>query len=231
MFRWAGIAGVSGVVMGILSLALGIFAPPLFVAAQFGNSCGAPCFVDASLLGFPGVKAWILVENIFYFAALILFVIFFSGLQKALRSDNALAPSTFGKNLAMIGLAMEFVGALPAVAFAHLSEVYQVSSPSDQAILVLASHAVQSIFNATDTVGGFLLSIGFLLFGVAMIQTSAVFGRKFGIPTIVLSLVAIAGISVVSIVMDNPNDFFFIILILVLPLMLGLNLYRLSKRG
>lgn len=229
--RWASIAAVVGVVMGVLSLALGIFSPPLFVAAQSGSSCGVPCFVDASLAGFPGVKAWIIAENMFYFAALILFVVFFTGLQRAFRSGKGLAPSTFGKNLALMGLAMEFVGALPAVAFAHLSEVYQVSSPSDQAILVLASHAVQSIFNATDTVGGFLLSIGFLLFGVAVLQTSAVFGRKFGITTIVLSLVAIAGISLVSIVMDNPNDFFFIILILILPLILGLNLYRLSKRG
>lgn len=229
--RWAGLAGVVGVVLGMLSLALGIFSPPLFVAAQSGTSCGAPCLVDASLASFPGVKAWILVENVFYFAGLIMFVIFFSGLDTALRSNKGLAPSTFGKNLAMIGLAMEFVGAVPAVAFAHLSEVFQVSSPSDQATLVVASHAVQSIFNATDTVGGFLLSIGFLLFGVAMLQTSATFGKKFGVATIALSLVAIAGISLVSVVMDNPNNFFFVIIILVLPLMLGLNLYRLSRNS
>ena len=70
--------------------------------------------------------------------------------------------------------------------------------------------------------------MGFMMFGVAMFHSTS-FGKKFGGATILLSLAALVGLSFVSIVMDNPNDPFFVIPLLVLPLMLGLKLYRLSK--
>ena len=218
-----------GVLMNILSFIAGLFAPPPFVPAGPGGSCGPACYVDISLPGFPSVKAAIVAENLFYFAAIILFVVFFLGLYRAVGTGSSLAAAMFGTGLSLLGIAMEFIGALPSVAFAHLSEVYQTSGPQDQATLILVSHAVQSIFNATDTVGGFLLAIGFVMFGLAMFQSSTGLGKKFGGATILLSLAAIAGISVVSIIMDNPNDPFFVILLLVLPLMLGVNLYRLSR--
>lgn len=227
VMRWAGLAGMIGVLMNIMSFIAGLFSPPLFVPAPAGSSCGPACYVDAALPGFPGVKFAIFAENVLYFASIILFVVFFLGLYRALGSS--LAPGFFGAGMSLMGLAMEFIGALPSVAFAHLSEVYQTSGPPDQATLVLVSHAVQAIFNTTDTVGGILLVIGFVLFGLAMFQNPASFGRKLGGPTIVLSLAALAGISLVSIVMDNPNDPFFVILLLVLPLILGFKLYRLAK--
>lgn len=229
VLRWAGLAGVIGALMNILSLIAGLFAPPLFIPAGEGGSCAPACLVDAALPGFPSVKAAIVAENVFYFAAIILFVLFFIGLYRAVRARSGLAPAMFGTALSLLGLAMEFIGALPAVAFAHLSEVYQSSGAQDQATLILVSHAVQSIFNATDTTGGFLLAIGFALLGLAMFQGSTGFGRKMGLATILLSLVAIAGISLVSIAMDNPNDPFFVILLLILPLILGAKLYRQSK--
>ncbi len=213
--------------MIILSIVAGLFAPPLFVAA--GPSCGPACYVDAALAGFPAVKASIVVENAFYFAAVILFVIFFLGLYRAMGAGDGLAPALFGTGLSMLGLAMEDIGALPTVSFSHLSEVYQAAGPPDQATLVLVSQAVQAIFNATDTVGGILLAIGFLMFGVAMFQESIGFGKRFGGATIVLSLAALVGVFLVSIGMDNPNDPFFVILLLILPLILGWKLYRLSK--
>ena len=228
VLRWAGLAGILGFLMNISSFVAGLFAPPLFVPAQPAASCGPACYVDAALSGFPSVKVAIVAENVAYFAAIILFIVFFLGLFRAVRAGLSLAPAIFGTGISLLGLAMEFVGALPAVAFAHLSEVYQASNPQDQASLVLVSHAVQSIFNATDATGGLLIAIGFIMFGVAM-QKSTGFNKKFSWATIVLSLVAIAGISLVSIAMDNPNDPFFAILFLVLPLILGANLYRLSK--
>lgn len=229
VLKWAGLAGIIGVLMNLLSFVAGLFAPPLFVPAGPGDSCGPACYVDASLQRFPYVKAMIVVENIFYFAAIMMFVLFFIGLYRAVRTSSGLAPAIFGTGLAMLGLALEFIGALPAVAFAHLSEVYQVSGPQDQATLILVSHAVQSIFNTTDTTGGFLLAVSFVLFGLAMFQNSTGFGKKIGTATILLSLVAIAGISLVSIGMDNPNDPFFVILFLVLPAILGVKLYSKSR--
>ena len=222
-------AGIVGFLMNILSLITGFFAPPLFVYAGVGGSCGPACYVDAALAGFPSVKSAIVVENIFYFAAIISLAVFVLGLYRAIKTGFSLAPALFGAGLSLLGLAMESVGTLTSVAFAHLSEVYQASGPQDQATLVLVSHAVQSIFNTTDTVGGILLAVGFVMFGLAMFPGSTGFGKKFGAATIVLSLVAIAGISLVSIVTDNPNDPFFVILLLVLPLILGANLYRRSR--
>ena len=214
--------------MIFLSVFAGLFAPPLFVPAQPG-SCGPACYVDIALPGFPSVKASIIVENAFYFAAIIFFTIFFLGLYRALGAGDNPAPALFGSGVSLLGLALEGVGALPGVAFAHLSEVYQAASPQDKATLVLVSHAVQAIFNATDTVGGIFLAIGFAIFGVAMFQRSTRFGKRFGGATIGLSLVALVGILLISIVTDNPNDPFFVILLLVLPAILGLKLYRLSR--
>jgi hypothetical protein len=228
LLRWGGLAGIVGAVMIVLSIIAGLFAPPLFVPAQPGGSCGPACYVDAALAGFPSVKASIIAENALYFAAIVSFAIFFLALYRALGGDN-LAPALFGSGLALLGLAMEGVGALPGVAFAHLSEVYQAAGPQDQATLVLVSHAVQAIFNATDTVGGILLAVGFAFFGVAMFQKSTGFGKRFGGATIAVSLVALVGIFLISIGTDNPNDPFFVILLLVLPLILGLKLYKLSR--
>ena len=140
LLRWAGLAGMTGVVMNLLSLIAGLFAPPLFVAAGQGGSCAPACLVDAALPGFPSVKAAIVAENIFYFVAITMFVFFFLGLYRAVKTDSGLAPAMFGTGLALMGLAMEFIGTLTAVAFAHLSEVYQTSGPQDQATLILVSH-------------------------------------------------------------------------------------------
>jgi Domain of unknown function (DUF4386) len=226
ILRWAGLAGIMGVVIGILSLLAVIFAPPLFVTA--GPNCGPPCSVDASLQGFPAAKAAIVAENALYFVSVILFVILFLGLYRALRMGSSLGPAFFGLGLTLMRWALEAIGALPSVAFAHLSEVYSAAGPQDQATLVLVSHAVQSVFNATDTVGGILLGTGYLLFGLAMYR-STIFGKKIGIATIILSIAALVGIGVVSIGMDNPNDLFFVIPVLVLPLLLGWKIYMLSK--
>ena len=215
-----------GALMIVLSIVAGLFAPPLFVPA--GPFCGPACYVDAGLSGFPAVKAVVVAENVLYFAAIILFVMFFFGLYRALGAGGSFAPALFGTGLCILGLALEDVGALPSVAFAHLSEVYHAAGPQDQATLVLVSHAVQAILNATDTVGGILLGIGFVMFGVAMFKSTG-FGKEFGGATIVLSVAALVGLSLVSVSMDNPNDPFFVILFLVLPLILGLKLYGLSK--
>ena len=226
VLRWAGLAGIIGVLMSILSLAVGLVAPPLFVPA--GPSCAPACNVDAALPNFPDNKAVIVAENALYFVAIILFVILFLGLFRSLGKGSGLAPAISGTGIAFLGLALEGVGALPSVAFAHLSDVYHAAGTQDQATLILTSHAVQAIFNATDAVGGFLLGIGFALFGVAMFKSTN-FGNRLGTVTIVLSIAALAGISIVSIGMDNPNDPFFVILVLVLPLILGFKLYKLSK--
>lgn len=226
--RWAGLAGIIGVIMAILSLIVNATLVPIFV--QTPSDCGPACNVDATLTNFPTVKASIVAANAFYFVSIILFAILFLGLYRALRVGGSLGAGLFGTGLSLMGLVLLGAGALPSIAFAHLSEVYHAAGTTsqDQTTLVLASHAVQAIFNATDTVGGYLLALGLIMFGVAMYQNSS-FGKRLGLATIVLSGAALVGISVVSVALDNPNDFFFVILVLVLPLVLGLKIYSLSR--
>ena len=228
ILKWAGLAGMAGVIMNVLSLTVNATLIPIFVSTPSG--CGPPCNVDAALPGFPGAKASIVAANAFYFASIMFFAILFLGLFRALRMGGSLGPALFGTGLCLMGLVLLGAGALPSVAFAHLSEVYHAAGTAsqDQATLVLASHAVQAIFNATDTVGGYLLATGLILFGAAMFQNSN-FGKRFGLATIVLSVAALAGISLVSVALDNPNDPFFVILVLVLPLVLGVRTYLLSR--
>lgn len=76
--------------------------------------------------------------------------------------------------------------------------------------------------------GRYLLAAGLIMFGAAMFQNSS-FGKRIGTATMVLSIVALPGISLVSVALDNPKDLFFVILVLVLPLVLGLKLYSLSR--
>ena len=70
--------------------------------------------------------------------------------------------------------------------------------------------------------------MGFILFGVAMVRNPS-FGKRLGVAGMVLGLVAIGGIAFRSIGQDNPDNLFFIIVVLVLPLIYGLKLYRLSR--
>jgi len=57
------------------------------------------------------------------------------------------------------------------------------------------------------------------MFEPSIFQNSSL-GKRFGAATILLSVVAIAGISLVSVALDNPNDPFSVILVQVLPLVL-----------
>lgn len=230
ILKWAGLAGIVGVLMNVLSLIINVTLVPIFVPTTPGGSCGPPCVVDASLPGFPSVKASIVAANAAYFFAITLFAFLFLGLYRALRMGGGLRPALFGTGVSLMGLVLLDAGALSSVAFAHLSEVYHAAGTTsqDQSTLVLVSHGVQAIFNETDTVGGYLLAAGLLLFGTAMFRNSS-FGKRLGWATIVLSGVALIGISLVSVAQDNPNDPFFVLLVLVLPLVLGLKIYSLSK--
>jgi hypothetical protein len=102
-------------------------------------------------------------------------------------------------------------GGWVSISFVHLSDVYHTSDPQDQATLVLVSHAVQAVFNETDVMGGIMLSIGFILFGVAILRNPR-FGKRLGFAGMVLGPVAIAGIAFRSIAQDNPDNPFFIII-------------------
>ncbi len=73
------------------------------------------------------------------------------------------------------------------------------------------------------------MSVGFILFGVAILRNPR-FGKRLGFAGMVLGPVAIAGIAFRSIAQDNPDNPFFIIVVLVLPLIYGLKLYAVKVK-
>jgi len=165
-----------------------------------------------------------------YLSALILFIFLFLALYQALRKGSPVF-ALFGSGMGLSGLVMMASGAIPTVAFAHISDLYHAPgvTPQDQATLVLVSHGVQAVFNETDTVGGIFLAIAFILLGRSMLGNIA-FGKRFGGVTMVLGLVGLVGISFISIGLDMPGtDYAFVIFVTILPLLLGRKLYRLSR--
>lgn len=125
ILRWAGLAGIAGVVMNVLYLTFNATLVPIFVSTQSG--CGAPCNIDAALPGFPSAKASIVAANAFYFTSIIFFATMFLGLYRALREGRSLGLALFGTGLCIMGLVLLGAGALPSVAFGHLSEVYHAA--------------------------------------------------------------------------------------------------------
>lgn len=226
VLRWGGLAGIFGGVLAILDAVLGLaFTPPPPL-----GPCGPACFVDESIALFPAAKVGTTVGYVVYLSALILLFFLFVAAYRGLRVGS-LAPALFGSVLGLFGVLMLAAGGLPSVAFAHLADVYQApgATAQDQATLVLVSQGVQAIFNETDTIGGILLATAFVLLGIAMRANSA-FGKLLGAAVILLALVALTGIFVISVAQDNPNDYAFVIVILILPVILGWTLYKLSTK-
>ena len=228
--RWGGIAGLSSAGVTVISLLTVLaFSTPLFVSVQPEDICGPSCYVVASPADFPASRTALMIHHAFYVLTIMLIAILVVSLYRVLsRESSSIAPALSGFAIGLLGLAMLATGGWVSISFAHLSDVYHTSNPQEQATLVLVSHAVQAVFNETDVMGGIMLSVGFILFGVAMLRNLR-FGKRLGVVSMVLGLAAIGGIAFRSIGQDNPDNPFFIIVVIVLPLILGLKLYMLSR--
>ena len=140
---------------------------------------------------FPDIRAARIVENGIYLVALILEVTLFLALYRALRRTS-LAPALFGSVLGILGLAVLMVSTIPHVAHAPLSDLYHApgATPVDQATLALLWQATLGIFNAMLYVGFFVVPIGLIALGVAMLGAPA-FGKGFGGVSVVLGVVGL----------------------------------------
>jgi hypothetical protein len=140
---------------------------------------------------FPDIREARVVENVIYLVALILEVALFLALYRALRRTS-LAPALFGSVLGILGLAVFMVGTLPHVAHAPLSDLYHApgATPEDQATLALVWQATKGIFDAILYVGFFVVPIGLIALGVAMLGAPA-FGKGYGGMSVVLGVVGL----------------------------------------
>jgi Domain of unknown function (DUF4386) len=207
VLRWGGLAGLLSAGMTVLSLlTIVAFSTPLFVSVQPEDICGPSCYVGASLPDFPASRAVLMTQHAFYVLTIMLIAILVVSLYRVLsrESSSSIAPALSGFAIGLLGLAMLATGGMVSISFAHLSDVYHTSDPQDQATLVLVSHAVQAVFNETDVMGGIMLSVGFILFGVAIVRNPS-FGKRLGVAGMVLGLVAIGGIAFISSLRTIPT--------------------------
>ena len=182
VLRWGGLAGMLGGILFILTWVV-LLAGPVGMED--------PSDLAGWVTRFPDIRMARVVENGIYLVALILEVALFLALYRALRRTS-LAPALFGSVLGILGLAVFMVGSLPHVVHAPLSDLYHApgATPVDQVTIALMWQATWGIFNAMLYVGFFVVPIGLLALGVAMLGTPT-FGKGFGWMSVVLGVVGL----------------------------------------
>ena len=182
VLRWGGLAGMLGGILFILTFVVVIAGP---VGME------DPADLEGWVTRFPDIQATRVVENGIYLAALLLEVPLFLALYRALRKTS-LAPALFGSVLRILGLVAMVVSTTPHVAHAPLSDLYHApgATPEDQATLALLWQAIWGINDSMLYVGFFVVPIGLILLGVAMLGAPA-FGKGFGGVSVVLGVVGL----------------------------------------
>jgi hypothetical protein len=220
VLRWGGLGGMLGGILFILSWVV-VLAGPVGMED--------PADLAGWVTRFPDIKAARIVENGIYLLALILEVPLFLALYRALRKTS-LAPALFGSVLGIVGLVVMVVSTTPHVAHAPLSDLYHApgATPADQATLALLWQATWGIFDAMLYVGFFVVPIGLIALGVAMLGAPA-FGKGFGGVSVVLGVVGLVA-AVLQMVdpasMIGAGSFF---AILIFYFVLGWKVYSLSR--
>jgi hypothetical protein len=160
VLRWGGLSGILGGLIFILVFVIVI----VFVGPD-------PAEPEGEVMRFPDIRAARTVEDSLYLVVLILWVLHFLALYRALRRTS-LAPALFGSVLGIVGLGVLAAGALPHVATAPISDLYHApgATSDDRATLVLMWQATEGIFDALFGVGLVLVPIGFIAIGVAMLR-------------------------------------------------------------
>lgn len=162
-----------------------------------GAFVGMDITPEQSLTRFPDIRAARTVENSLYLMVLLLWVVHSLGLYRALRRTSP-TPALVGTVLSILGLALLAAGALPHVATAPLSDLYQATGATaqDQATLVLVWHGIDAIFNALLYTGLVILLLGLIALGKAMLAAPG-YGSHFGMPTVAFGVVGLAAATAV----------------------------------
>ena len=218
VLRWGGLAGILGGIIFILVFAV-VF---VFVGPD-------PSETRGEVMRFPDIRAGRTIEDILYLMVIILWVAHFLALYRALR-EASLAPALFGSGIGIVGLGVLATGALPHVASVPISELYHApgATPEEQAALVLMWQATEGIFDALFGVGLFLVPIGFVALGVAMLRVPA-FGKGFGGVSVVVGAVGVVAASVLLIDPLSASAFVGVLALIIFHLVLGWRLYSMSR--
>lgn len=192
VLQWGGRAGILGgilfiVVFAIVGVFVGTFAGP-----------------EVELAAYPDVRVARTFENGLYLLVLVLWVAHFIALYGALRRTSP-APALYGAGMGIMSMVMLAAGALPHVVTAPMSDLYHApgATPDEQAALVVAWQAAQSVVESLLIVGLVIAPIGLLLLGAAMLRTPA-FGRRIGRVTVGLGVAGAAAAVVTLAIPDSP---------------------------
>ena len=214
VLQWGGLAGVLGGIIFILVFVIvGVFAG----------------LEPVGVMNYPDVKTALKVGDSLYLVVIILWVIHFLALYRALR-ETSLTPALFGSVLSILGLVVLAVDSLHFPWQTAISDLYHApgATLADQATLVLVWQATQGIFSSFLGTGLFLLPIGVIALGAAMLGAPA-FGKGLGWMTVTIGVVSLVATTVFLV--DPPSSViaFGVFGLIVFHLVLGWKVYRLSK--
>ncbi|MCP4541953.1 MAG: hypothetical protein GY832_32900, partial [Chloroflexi bacterium] len=143
---------------------------------------------------------------------------------------TSLAPALFGSALGILGIVSMVVSTTPHVAHTPLFEIYNApgATPADQATIAILWQMVRGLFDAMLYVGFFVVPLGLILIGVAMLGTPT-FGK--GVGGVVVALGGLGFVAAVLQMIDPASmvgmgSYF---AILISYLVLGWKVYNLSK--
>lgn len=219
VLRWGGLAGLLG----------GILVIVVFAIVGFGPVGMEPVEPAGEVMRFPEIRTARIVENGLYLTVLVLWVIHFLALYRALRGTS-LAPALFGSALGILGLVMLVAGALPHVATDPIADLYHApgATAGDQATLVFLWQATMGILEMLLVTGLVILPTGLIALGVAMFGAPD-FGKGFGGVSVALG---VAGSVAACVVLVDPASPIFpvgVFALIVFHLVLGWKVYRLSR--
>lgn len=180
VLRWGGLAGTLAFIIWIIEM-------PLYGSID--------PFIPEGLLRFTDVRMALGMSTILMMTIAILSVALVLALYRALRVDN-LVFALFGSVLGIVGYIATALGdASTFFAFAPISYLNQAPAPAPetQATLALLWQTTQGITHTFFFVGSLFMTLCFIVFGVAMLKAPA-FGRRFGVVSIVLGVIGVAGV-------------------------------------
>src|SRR6185436_13394109 len=214
VLQWGGLAGILGSIT--LIVVFGI------VGAFAGMG-------PVDVMRFPDIRTALMVGDSLYLVVLILWVIHFLALYRALR-ETSLTPALFGSVLGILGLVVLAVDSLHGPWQKPIADLYHApgATPEAQATLVLLWQATQGIFNSFLVTGLVLLPIGVTALGVGMFKAPA-FGKGFGGLSVVLGVVGVVVASVLLVDPPSPVAVVVMLALIVFHLVLGWKVYSLSR--
>jgi len=213
VLQWGGLAGVLGGVIFILVFVIvGVFAG-----------------FEVDVMRFPDIRTPLMVGDSLYLVVLILWVIHFLALYRALR-ETSLAPALFGSVLGILGLVVLAAESLHQPWQKPISDLYHAPGATleAQATLVLLWQVTEGIFYALLVTGLVLLPIGVIALGVAMFKAPA-FGKGIGGLSVVLGILGVVAGIVLLIDAGSSIAVVIVLSLIVFHIAVGWRVYRLSR--